>query len=311
MPDNVDCLQNRTEFLSGVCNSQLVGTYFSRKLADCAPWRPEPPRTIGLYHAYVRSFNQDGRSHRLYIVTSGGCNSIADSYYNLFMDVKHKMTVDNLFNSEETWYLRNVCERNNNKLIHGVAKLFDLDIATKMDMHDFVAAETACVTTETMVSDLVAGQYNKVSLLNNVSDTSNSKNGIIYPMHPSEGVWIFKGPPSTSSSLKSFGGSFGNTLPYTMFPNGTYTVNPLYNWNGISVHGSNVGKGVTTFVNTCGSSPIRFLDADGNILLNNVQKYTFVDESHIDNLQKDCCWDRSNGIVELMPIAVVHHPYRN
>jgi hypothetical protein len=281
MPDNVDCLQNRAEFLSG--KNQIVGTYFSRKLPDSSSWIPEPPRTIGLYHAYARSYNQDGRSHRLYIVTSGGCNAIADSYYNLFMDVKHKMTVENLFDSEETWYLR------------------------KIDTHDSIGRETAYATTETITSDLIAGQYNKISLLNNVTDTCNCKNGIIYPMHPSEGVWIFKGPISTSSSLNSFGGSFGNNLPYTMFPNGTYAVNSLYNWNGISVQGSNVGKGVTTFVNTHGSSPVRFLDADGKCLSNNMQKYTFVDECHIENIQKDCSWNRSNGIVELMPIAVVHH----
>jgi hypothetical protein len=120
-------------------------------------------------------------------------------------------------------------------------------------------------------------------------------------------VWIFKGPAQTSSTLKSFGGAFGNTLPYTMFPNGTYTTNSLYNWNGSSVQGSTVGKGVATFVNTQGSSPIRFLDNEGNVVFNNMQKYTFVDESYIENIQKDCCWNRSNGIVELMPIAVVHH----
>jgi hypothetical protein len=185
MPDNVDCLQNRAEFLSG--KNQIVGTYFSRKLADSSSWIPEPPRTIGLYHAYARSYNQDGRSHRLYIVTSGGCNAIADSYYNLFMDVKHKMTVENLFDSEETWYLRNVCERNNNKLLYDVSKLFKLDIATKIDTHDSIGRETAYATTETITSDLIAGQYNKISLLNNVTDTCNCKNGIIYPMHPSEG----------------------------------------------------------------------------------------------------------------------------
>lgn len=33
--------------------------------------------------------------------------------------------------------------------------------------------------------------------------------------------------------------------------------------------------------------------------------YTYIDETYIRGLQQDCGWCRDNGIIELIPIAVV------
>lgn len=36
------------------------------------------------------------------------------------------------------------------------------------------------------------------------------------------------------------------------------------------------------------------------------ESYTYIDENYIRSIQEDCKWVRDNGIIELIPIAVVH-----
>lgn len=33
--------------------------------------------------------------------------------------------------------------------------------------------------------------------------------------------------------------------------------------------------------------------------------YTYIDEEYRKSLETDCCWNRDNGHIELMPLAVV------
>jgi hypothetical protein len=35
------------------------------------------------------------------------------------------------------------------------------------------------------------------------------------------------------------------------------------------------------------------------------EAHTYVDESYLESLRVDCGWNRDNGIIELIPIAVV------
>ena len=37
-----------------------------------------------------------------------------------------------------------------------------------------------------------------------------------------------------------------------------------------------------------------------------VEKYTYMDEDFIQSQQESMAWNRDNGIIELMPIAVVY-----
>ena len=61
------------------------------------------PERIGLYHAYIRGFNRDVRSHRLFIVCSGGMNKASDAFCNLVIDVGAKSTAWEVCESEEAW----------------------------------------------------------------------------------------------------------------------------------------------------------------------------------------------------------------
>ena len=50
-------------------------------------WTPELPERIGVYHAYIRGFNRDVRTHRLFIVCSGGMARACDEFCNLVIDI--------------------------------------------------------------------------------------------------------------------------------------------------------------------------------------------------------------------------------
>lgn len=107
LPDNSDILDGHGRESSGgavptgrVDPMELFGTMHNRKASDCRPWMPEMPERVGIYHAYVRGFNKDTRSHKLFIVTSGGCTSMCDAYFNMFVDVRNNMSVADVFNSE-------------------------------------------------------------------------------------------------------------------------------------------------------------------------------------------------------------------
>lgn len=49
-------------------------------------------------------------------------------------------------------------------------------------------------------------------------------------MHPSEGVWLFKGPVQTSSALSMYGGTFGVGASGAGFPVSTTKIHQNYSW---------------------------------------------------------------------------------
>jgi len=67
--------------------NELLDTPF---LIGSTHWTPEPPERIGIYHAYVRGFNRDVRTHRLFVVCTGGTSRACDEFCNLVIDIgKH------------------------------------------------------------------------------------------------------------------------------------------------------------------------------------------------------------------------------
>jgi hypothetical protein len=59
---------------------------------DSQHWTPEVPDRIGVYHAYIRGFNRDVRTHRLFIVCSGGMARASDAFCNLVIDAGKNCT---------------------------------------------------------------------------------------------------------------------------------------------------------------------------------------------------------------------------
>lgn len=101
MADNADILRSGDSGRSASVDAvELFGTMHNRRVADSSDWEPEMPERVGIYHAYVRGLNRDARSHRLFIVVTGGCTSMSDNYFNLFLDVRNHMKVEGVANSE-------------------------------------------------------------------------------------------------------------------------------------------------------------------------------------------------------------------
>jgi hypothetical protein len=136
------CMSDNTDENTHTPHKAIIGTYMSRKTADCMDWKPELPESIGLYHAYVRGFNRDQRHHKLFIVVTGGCDKISDHFFNLSLDVGHEMTCKQVYESEETWYLRKVNQRNNARIALRVAQEFSIPINTSVDPYSYEPGAT-------------------------------------------------------------------------------------------------------------------------------------------------------------------------
>jgi hypothetical protein len=64
----------------------------SAQLQDQRPWRESVPAKIGVYHAFIRSTEQNTRKHKLFIVVSGHCPHASEELYNLWLDARDTIT---------------------------------------------------------------------------------------------------------------------------------------------------------------------------------------------------------------------------
>jgi hypothetical protein len=283
----------------------ILSFLFFPKLPKTQDWSPEVPQFVGLFHAYTRGFNQDSRQHKLFIVTSGGCNTICDNYFNMCLDVNEDMSAVDICNSTETWYAKKANERNNTRIIYDIANAFNLNINTINDSHSYDNISTAACTTDTIHSDIFVQKDGMVSVLNNCVDTTRSNNGIMCNLHPSEGVWLFKGPLKTNSAMTHYGDSFGSEQLQTSFPTATHIINGSYSWKSNSKFETcNRSMGKTTSKD---SDSVARINSQGEICArdSSTYHYTCIDESMMASLQLSK-WKRDNGVAELIPIAVIH-----
>ena len=129
-PPELDCIPDNATAISS--NAILQAT--DLRSVDCTPWNPEPPETIGLYHAYIRGYNRDVRTHKLFIVCSGGCPKAADQFCNLMIDVGHKWTAGQVADSEEAWWLKKASQRARCRLIKRLADAFEVRVQCVEDV---------------------------------------------------------------------------------------------------------------------------------------------------------------------------------
>ena len=82
VPASLDCVPENASAVTqhGVVQARGLLTVDSRH------WTPEVPERIGVYHAYIRGFNRDVRTHRLFIVCSGGMARASDAFCNMVID---------------------------------------------------------------------------------------------------------------------------------------------------------------------------------------------------------------------------------
>jgi hypothetical protein len=88
VPASLDCVPENASAVTqhGVVQARGLLT------VDSQHWTPEVPERIGVYHAYIRGFNRDVRTHRLFIVCSGGMARASDAFCNMIIDVGRSWT---------------------------------------------------------------------------------------------------------------------------------------------------------------------------------------------------------------------------
>ena len=243
---------------------------------DCRAWRPELPEIIGLYHAYIRGYNRDARTHKLFIVCSGGCNKASDEFCNLMIDVGREWTCGEVAESEEAWWLKKACQRARCRLIKRLADKFELRVPYIEDVLAYDRNVLLAVPTVDTVEHDISKHRGTVMIHNLSVDTTKLTNGILCQMHPEEGFWIFKG---ANRGTGVYGAMFGGHGVCGSFPTRSPAVERHPN-------------------------AIQVKEGD-NILREGVAPKRFVcfDEAFFKNLEK-MQWNRDNGHIELIPIIV-------
>ncbi len=221
--------------------SAYVSSFHSRRTADCKHWEPDMPELIGLYHAYVRGFNKDTMIHKLFIVVSGGCSNLSDKFYNCSVDIRgSSMTVSDVLESEEAYYLRRINGRSNARILKMLADRLGLAVPWTTDACSYDPArpyKIATCTTETMINDMHRQRDGKVTVMVKCVDTTRVENGVLCCMHPAEGFWLFKGKLRQNTAMKLYGSFFGDEARQTSMPSCMNRMHSNYLWCSKTVGG--------------------------------------------------------------------------
>jgi len=245
---------------------------------DSKDWSPEVPEVAGLYHAYLRGYNRDVRAHKMFLVVSGGLEKACDAFCNLLIDVGGKWTAQEVAESEEAWWLRKACHRGRCRLARQLAEKFGVRVRSIQDIQARTPTTVAISLADTLEHDVASQGGDSVSVFNGCCDTTRPFNGILARMHPAEGFWLFRG----ASRGGGFGSAFGDRRACGAFP----------------VTQPRVDRAQSVSVPASAECLVRLAGCKAR-----QEKFMCFDEAYFKTLER-MQWDRDNGFVELMPIAV-------
>jgi len=193
---------------------------------DSRPWKCDMPKSVGVYHAHVRSRDSGRRHHKLFIVVSGGCRRACEQFYNLNLDLLGNATAHELQSCEEAWWLRRTCTRSRCRTVELVSDALKLNVPKAGDIFSFEDNVSIPIpTTDTLSHDISETDDGRIALLNECCDSTQICNGIMCEQHPTEGVWIVQGShQSAVGTLSNFGGVFGQQEICGAFPTGTFSI---------------------------------------------------------------------------------------
>jgi len=301
-PARLDCIPENIDSLSGNICMQATDL----RTVDAQDWSPEPPVTLGLYHAYIRGYSRDLRAHRLFIVCSGGLDNAADEFCNLLIDVGDQWTAGDVADSVETWWLRRASQRARCRLLLLAAETLGVRVDSIQDTGGYHRNKIAVPCTDTFQHnilkrnkihrtardalqgsiDLRAGVHgsdqDQVAVYNGCTPTTGRFNGILVRMAPSEGFRIFRG----SGPRHGFGSAFGDDRTCGVFP----------------VCQPNVPRSNASVLISDGDFVHRETDSGEHDSVG-APHYMCFDEAYYKTLEQ-MLWNRDNGVVELIPIVV-------
>lgn len=292
VPGSLDCIPDNDDLAGGGGNHyHTLHASMDMRTVDSKSWTPEVPELIGIYHAYLRGYSRDVRTHKLFIVCSGGMDHASNSFSNLMIDVGCKWTCKEVADSEEVWWLRKASLRSRCRLIYSLAKKFDIPVPNMKDIQAYdqgVHMATHC--TDTVEFDVTCDPHSgTVSVFSECCDTTRPFNGILTRMHPAEGMWLFRG----AQRGNTFGSLFGSSKVCGVFPTSQPRIPQRL-----------VGDAACTTVSPMmGHSCVVRLDEECKAKTGQQDHYLCFDEAYFKNLER-MQWNRDYGYMELMPVVV-------
>ena len=179
---------------------------------DSEHWTPEVPERIGIYHAMIRGYNREIRTHKLFLICSGGLVKAADEFSNLIIDVGNDCDAETCVNSEEVWWLRKSCSRARRHLLCKLAQFFEIDIVSVDDIEAKKPRLLAIPFSDCIDQDIfIHSNTKEVCVLNGCVDTTRPIPGVLSQMHAAEGYWFFR--TSQKMGLINLFGCFPSMQP--------------------------------------------------------------------------------------------------
>jgi hypothetical protein len=152
-----------------------------------------------------------------------------------------------------------------------------MTVTARQDIHAYDPTSLAVLTSDTLEHDMSCIPGTRVAVHNMCTDTTRHMNGIVANMHPSEGVWLFRGAQRNTS----YGGMFGDHGVCGAFPTSAPQVKRQ---QSITVQDAHT-------VVRMHSQPVK------------KAQYMCFDEAYFKTLES-MQWNRDNGYIELVPIIV-------
>jgi hypothetical protein len=197
-----------------------------RRIQDHRAWAPAVPGKMGLYHSFSRSYANDRREHRLFIVVSGTLQQAAEQLNNLWLDCAASVSAREFVQAEETRWLRAATVRSLNRVAARVAERFGLHVHTVVDHEDPDGGRMALPSLVTRHHDMDVAD-GQVRLASSAVLTDTVDSGVVLDLFSTEGMWVFLGPRNTTE-FNVFGSMLAHRPDAQAFPTRTVRFSALY-----------------------------------------------------------------------------------
>ena len=270
--------------------------YTQPKIEDQRAWAESLPFKMGIYHTFSRSYANDQREHRVFIVVSGALVEASEQLYNLWLDCSSELTSREFVESEEARWLKTATLRSLNRIAAKIAEQFDLSVHLVTDYEDPQRGRMALPSLVTRHHDMDVAQ-DQVRLVSSCALTDSLDSGVIFDLFSTEGFWVFQGPRNTTE-YSLFGSMLAHRIDAQAFPTRTVRYNELFG----SDNTCNVVK-----VHPNSDSPAIMRDGRDSMLAlddaNTMYCEFMLPDERFYRIAEQLGFNRNDGIMTLMPIV--------
>jgi len=266
------------------------------KIEDQRSWTESVPYKMGIYHTFSRSYSNDRREHKVFVVVSGTLIQAAEQLYNLWIDCGEEITSKEFVNSEEARWLKTATIRSLNRVAARIADQFGLKLHMVTDYEDPCKCRMALPSLVTRHNDM---DYvnDQVRVSNSAALTDTLDSGVIFDVFGAEGYWIFLGPRNTTE-FSLFGSMLAHRSDAQAFPTRTVRYNALYD---------SLGATSTVKVRADSDSQIVIHEGLESALLGDsdctLYNEFMIPDERFYRITEMLGFNRNDGIMNLMPLV--------